>query len=212
MPRLASPPIAATSQEPAWSSSTAGSTTWAARHARIHGRVQPPDPGVTSRRPTSRGLAPADGARPRSTRRRAHPRLLGACRGALPRPTACRPASWTTSATPCGRSAGSTAGPRRASSARSASGPSARAMIDSGLCRTTINAAGQPDPPDVQVGRRRGAGPAAVVQGLQAVAACSRGRTEARETEPVRPVPVEHVEAVLPFLPGRSPRWSDCSC
>ena len=40
----------------------------------------------------------------------------------------------------------------------------------------------------------------AVYHGLQAVVGLSFGRTSARETEPIRPVPDLHVAAVLPFL------------
>jgi integrase len=42
--------------------------------------------------------------------------------------------------------------------------------------------------------------PSAVYHGLQAVAGLKKGRTEARETQKIRPVDDEHVEAVLPFL------------
>jgi integrase len=42
--------------------------------------------------------------------------------------------------------------------------------------------------------------PAAVLTGLQAVRGLQQGRSGARETEPVKPVPVEHVEAVLPYV------------
>jgi len=42
--------------------------------------------------------------------------------------------------------------------------------------------------------------PPAVLQGLQAVRGLQRGRTTARETEPVRPVAVAVVEETLPFL------------
>lgn len=42
--------------------------------------------------------------------------------------------------------------------------------------------------------------PASILHALQAVAGLKRGRTEARETAPVRPVPDEHVDAVLPHL------------
>src|SRR5262245_57699011 len=44
--------------------------------------------------------------------------------------------------------------------------------------------------------------PASVYQGLQAVSGSQRGRTQARETEPVRPASVEAVEATLPHLPA----------
>src|SRR5262249_6664326 len=74
-------------------------------------------------------------------------------------------------------------------------------MIRSGLARTTIN---------WRVDRIRrlfkwAAGreliPVAVHAALKAVEGLRQGRTEARESDPVRPVPVEHVEAVLPHLP-----------
>lgn len=38
-------------------------------------------------------------------------------------------------------------------------------------------------------------------QALMAVSGLRKGRSEARETEPVKPVPDEHVDAVLPHLP-----------
>jgi integrase len=42
--------------------------------------------------------------------------------------------------------------------------------------------------------------PPMVYHGLQAVRGLQRGRSQARETEPVRPVPMDRVEAILPFL------------
>jgi integrase len=42
--------------------------------------------------------------------------------------------------------------------------------------------------------------PAEVYHGLAAVEGLRKGRSEARETRPVRPVADEHVEAVLPYL------------
>jgi integrase len=42
--------------------------------------------------------------------------------------------------------------------------------------------------------------PPSVYHGLTAVEGLRKGRSEARETKPVRPVADEHVEAVLPFL------------
>jgi integrase len=74
------------------------------------------------------------------------------------------------------------------------------AMIGTGLARTTINA---------RINRVRRVFrwaasheliPAEVVQGLETVAGLQRCRTEAAEPEPVAPVAVEHVEAVLPRL------------
>jgi integrase len=73
-------------------------------------------------------------------------------------------------------------------------------MVKSGLARTTVNA---------RVNRIRRVFkwaasvelvPAAVFQTLATVDGLRAGRTEARETGGVRPVPVEHVEAVLPLL------------
>jgi len=42
--------------------------------------------------------------------------------------------------------------------------------------------------------------PAAVIHGLQAVAGLRAGKSPARESDPVRPVAEEHVEAVYPFV------------
>jgi integrase len=42
--------------------------------------------------------------------------------------------------------------------------------------------------------------PPSIYHGLQAVSGLKKGRSEARETKPIRPVAEEHVEAVLPFL------------
>jgi integrase len=74
-------------------------------------------------------------------------------------------------------------------------------MIESGLCRNVVNQ---------RVGRVKGMFrwavaeelvPASVLTALSAVDPLRKGRSGARETEPVRPVPDEHVDAVLPFLP-----------
>jgi integrase len=43
--------------------------------------------------------------------------------------------------------------------------------------------------------------PGRVYQDLRAVAGLRRGRTEARESKKVRPVPQEHIDAAMPFLP-----------
>jgi len=45
--------------------------------------------------------------------------------------------------------------------------------------------------------------PTSVYHGLQAVSGLSRGRSEARETEPVKPVPDEHVDAIRPHVSGQ---------
>jgi integrase len=74
-------------------------------------------------------------------------------------------------------------------------------MVKKGWCRTYVNA---------QVDRVRrmfrwGAAeellPVTVYQTLRTVESLRRGRTEARETLKVRPVPPEHVDLTLPYLP-----------
>jgi integrase len=73
-------------------------------------------------------------------------------------------------------------------------------MIEADLCRGVINQ---------RIGRVRRMfrwavenelAPSAVLHGLEAVRGLQRGRSEARETEPVRPVPEQFVYAVLPFV------------
>jgi integrase len=73
-------------------------------------------------------------------------------------------------------------------------------MMEAGLCRGVINQ---------RVGRIRRAFkwavahelvPPSVLHGLQAVAGLQRGRSQARETRPVQPVPEDLVEATLPYL------------
>jgi integrase len=77
-----------------------------------------------------------------------------------------------------------------------------RAMIDSGLCRNTVNG---------RMGKIRSmlkwaVGekliPADVLAEVKTVKALELGRQGVRETEEVRPVPDEHVRAVLPYLPA----------
>ena len=74
-------------------------------------------------------------------------------------------------------------------------------MVDSGLSRGVVNR---------RIGRIKRVFKWAVAEelippsahhGLQTVVGLRYGRTEARETEPIKPVPNEHVDAVLPFLP-----------
>lgn len=73
-------------------------------------------------------------------------------------------------------------------------------MIESNLARTTVNQR-------VSCIRRifkwavsEELLPPSVYHGLQAVDGLKRGRCAARETDPVRPVPEAHIDAVLPFL------------
>jgi integrase len=75
-------------------------------------------------------------------------------------------------------------------------------MIRSGLARTSVNA---------RINRIRRVFrwaasvelvPVSVVQSIETVAGLKKGRTEARESEPVGPVAVEDVERTLPFVSG----------
>ena len=76
-----------------------------------------------------------------------------------------------------------------------------RWMIENGLCRSVINS---------RIGKIKRVFrwavseqlcPPAVLHGLQAVAGLQRGRTEARESDPVVPVDEDTVAATLPHLP-----------
>ncbi len=75
-----------------------------------------------------------------------------------------------------------------------------QAMIDAGRCRALINK---------DICRIRGLFrwavenemvPVAVLEALKAVAGLRQGRSAAKEAEPIGPVPVETVEATLPYL------------
>jgi len=74
--------------------------------------------------------------------------------------------------------------------------------IDGGLARKTIN----DRVGDIKRAFKWAASeeliPAAVFQALSTVDGLRRGRSAAKETEPVQPVPLEDVEAVRPFLPA----------
>ncbi len=74
-------------------------------------------------------------------------------------------------------------------------------MVDSGLARSSVNA---------RINRIRRVFrwacstelvPVAVIQALETVAGLQKGRTLAKETEPVGPVAIEVVERTLPFMP-----------
>ncbi len=75
-----------------------------------------------------------------------------------------------------------------------------RSMIEAGLCRNEVNKrAGQV----TRMFRWAAEGemvPASVHHGLRAVAGLRKGRSEARESEPVRPVPDADVDAIRPFV------------
>lgn len=84
-------------------------------------------------------------------------------------------------------------------------------VIDSGVARATVNA-------QIQVIRRmfkwaveNELVPPSVYHGLQAVAGLRRGRSDARETQPVQPVPDDFVDAVRPHVSPRCGRWSNSS-
>jgi integrase len=73
--------------------------------------------------------------------------------------------------------------------------------IRAGLCRNVINQRAGIVRRIFKWGVSEALVPQAVLQGLQAVDGLRRGRTEARETEPVGPVADVTVEATLPHLP-----------
>lgn len=70
--------------------------------------------------------------------------------------------------------------------------------VEQGLCRTHINQRINRIRRIFKWGVENELVPATVLHALQALVPLKRGRTEARESEPVTPVPDEHVDAVLP--------------
>jgi integrase len=74
------------------------------------------------------------------------------------------------------------------------------AMIESGLARTTTNERVRVIKRPFRWAARVKLAPASVSAELLSVEGLKRGRSRARETEPVRPVPPTHVEAVLPAV------------
>jgi integrase len=73
--------------------------------------------------------------------------------------------------------------------------------IDAGLCRNLINQRAGIIRRVFKWGVSEALVPPVVLQGLQAVDGLRRGRTEARETEPIGPVDDATVDATLPHLP-----------
>jgi len=73
-------------------------------------------------------------------------------------------------------------------------------MIEADLARKTINGRVNRIRHIVKWGVENELVPPSVLHGLQAVAGLRFGRTEAREAEPVKPVPDAFVEAVLPYV------------
>ncbi|HEV2294521.1 MAG TPA: site-specific integrase [Tepidisphaeraceae bacterium] len=74
-------------------------------------------------------------------------------------------------------------------------------MIESGLCRNVINQRVACVKRIFRWAVAEELAPPSIITALGAVDALRRGRSGARETQPVRPVHDCHVEAVLPFLP-----------
>jgi integrase len=74
------------------------------------------------------------------------------------------------------------------------------AMLEQGWCRGFTNQAIGCIKRLFKWGVENELCPTGVFHGLQAVAGLKKGRTEAREMEPIRPVADEHVDAVLPFV------------
>ena len=73
-------------------------------------------------------------------------------------------------------------------------------MIDAGLSRGTVNAYMNRIRRCFRWGVEQELAPPAVFQSLQAVAGLKRGRSEARERGPVKPVPYALVDSVLPHV------------
>ncbi len=72
-----------------------------------------------------------------------------------------------------------------------------QSMVDSGLCRNVVNCRVNRMRRMFKWGVENELLPATVLHALQAVAPLKRGRTEARETKPIGPVPDEAVDAVV---------------
>ena len=73
-------------------------------------------------------------------------------------------------------------------------------LIEGGLCRRVVNARVERIKRLFKWAVAEELVPPSVYHGLQAVAGLTIGRTSARETEPIRPVPDLYVAAVLPFV------------
>lgn len=72
--------------------------------------------------------------------------------------------------------------------------------IDDGLARRTVNGYARIVKHCFRWGVEEALVPASVFHGLQAVPGLARGRSAARETPPVKPVPESHIAAVEPFV------------
>jgi len=73
-------------------------------------------------------------------------------------------------------------------------------MIDLGWARTNINAMVSRIRHVFRWAAENELVPPEIYYGLRAVPGLKRGRTRARETEPVRPVPEAHIEAIQPYV------------
>jgi integrase len=73
-------------------------------------------------------------------------------------------------------------------------------MVESGLARTTVNERVRVLKRLFKWGVRKKLVSAAIYGELLAVEGLKRGRSKARETEPVKPVPQEHIDTVLPIV------------
>ncbi len=74
------------------------------------------------------------------------------------------------------------------------------AMIEQGWCRALVNRSVTRLRSVFRWGVEQEHVPASVLEGLRAVAPLRRGRCEARETEPVRPVPEAHIDKLREHL------------
>jgi integrase len=75
-----------------------------------------------------------------------------------------------------------------------------QSMIDQKICRSQINLRINRVRRVFKWGVENELVPPQVLHGLQAVAPLKRGRTTAPESKPVKPVPEEHIDAVLPLV------------
>ncbi len=75
-----------------------------------------------------------------------------------------------------------------------------RQMVEMGWCRNNVNRSISRVKMLFKWGVSRELVPAAVYQALVTVSGLRRGRSEVRETEPVKPVPQEHIDAVEPYV------------
>ncbi len=73
-------------------------------------------------------------------------------------------------------------------------------MIDMGWCRTNINRMVDRIKRLFRWATQNELLPGSVYESLRTVAGLRRGRSDAAESKPVRPVPIEHVEAVKPYV------------